>query len=290
MSPLLHAFWARQVLAALARLTVESVPERAHGWPGWPEYFDNTSGIGSVERPTFYKDRRSGVLLPFRGRAKPVPVEEKTGVEAHITAVPFGTTRKARKFWKQQIAEVKVPNDVVERYGIGFDGDDRTDRIAERMALHQRFWKVPYHWVGLLNGDVLHNNLISRYTHHGDGGNSRLIGVAAEANLPGLERKRTKKHHDLDEHFIETNRATVRLAVLKGREDGAPIERLYAHRQYSNGRIGDPGEGWWKEIGIPMSEELHLARMVYHAGRTGREICTEWDPVGRVDYRGRLVS
>jgi hypothetical protein len=82
----------------------------------------------------------------------------------------------------------------------------------------------------------------------------------------------------------------MRLAVLQGREDGAPVARLYAHRQYSDGRIGDPGEGWWKEIGIPIATELHLDRMTQYYHGSGREICREWDDTGRVNYHGRRAA
>jgi len=284
-------FWSqsiflRQLLASVAQRTVESLPPRA---TRWPDYFDNTEGIGAIRRPAFYRDRRSGVLLPYKGRAAFVPPEQKIGIEAHITAVAFGTTRKARARWRKRIAEGKLPVDLLRKYGLADSEPETAGAVAERLALHERFWKVPYHWVGLLNGDVLRNNDITRYTYHGDHGNGPLIGVAAEGNMPGLEKNRKKKHHGLDEHFIETNRAALRLAVHKGREAGAPVGRLYAHRQYSNGRIGDPGEGWWKEVGIPMATELRLKRMVHFMDGVGREICREWDEDGRVDYRGSVL-
>ena len=283
MSALLHSFWIRQAIAA-SRSIVEKKPEVAQAWP---DFFDNTEGIGPIARPLFFRDKRSGIYVPFKGRAKPVPVEEKIGIEAHITAVAYGTTKKARKFWAGQIRDGMIPEEVLALYRAGFDGDDWVEKTAERMALHQRFWKAEYHWIGLLNGDVLYNNQISRYTFHGSGGNSKLIGVSGEGNFPGLEKKRKKKHNGWHEHTIETNRGTIRLAVLKSREEGAPVERLYAHRQYSDGRIADPGEGWWKEIGIPMSKELHLERMVFQKFGKGREICREWDPEGRVNYWGK---
>lgn len=284
MGLLLQAFWARRWIASIARATIESLPQQTEERP---EYFDNTGGIGTVRRPAFYKDKRSGKMLTFEGRAQELSPEDKLGVEAHITAVAFGTTKNARKLWKNKIESGELSSLVLEPYRLGMEGD--VERIAERLALHQRFWKVPYHWVGLLNGDILHNNLITRYTHHGDSGNRRLIGVAAEADMPGLEKDRKKKHHDLSERFIETNRATLRLAVMKARHEGAPICRLYAHRQYSPKRVGDPGEGWWKEIGIPIAKELHLDRMTSFADGKGLEICREWDELGRVDYRGKRL-
>lgn len=279
----LNSFWYRQ-LAAATRSVVETKPEPAKAWP---DFFDNTEGIGPVQRPLFYQDKRSGILLPFKGRAKPIPIEEKIGIEAHITAVAYGTTARARKFWANQIRGDLLPEDILGHYRSGFDGEDWLEKTAERLALHQRFWKAEYHYIGLLNGDVLYNNQISRYTFHGSGGNSKLIGVSGEGNFPGLESKRKKKHHGWDPHTIETNRGAIRLAVLDSRKRGAPVERLYAHRQYSGGRIADPGEGWWKEIGIPMAKELSLERMIFQKFGKGREICREWDPDGRVDYWGK---
>ena len=280
--------WVRHLVSWARLATVETEPERAQGWP---DFFDNTEGIGPVKRTLFYKDKRSGILLPFKGYAKPVPAEKKIGVEAHITAVPFGTTKSARAFWRKQIEQGLIPEPVVQLYAVGFDPGqpDWTERTAERMALHQRFWEVPYHYIALLNGDVLKNNQGSRYTFHGNGGNLPLVGVSLEGNYPGLEKNRKPKHNGYDEHTILTGRASVRLAVLDNRDQGSPIEALFAHRQYSKGRIGDPGEGWWREIGIPISQELHLERRVAFTHGSGRQVCREWDHTGQVDYFGRAA-
>lgn len=282
----LNSFWLRQLIAA-ANSTVEKKPEIA---TKWPDFFDNTDGIGSVKRPLFYKDKRSGILLPFKGRSAPVAVEDKIGVEVHITAVAYGTTKKARAFWTRLIRSGELDDTVIELFSDGVKYEvmtaEQVANTAERMALHQRFWKAEYHYIGLLNGDILHNNDITRYTFHGSGGNSKLIGVSGEGNFPGLEKKRKKKHHGWTPHEIETNRGALRLAVLNSREDGAPVERLYAHRQYSGGRIADPGEGYWKEIGIPIAKELNLERMTFQSFGKGREICREWDEEARVNYWG----
>lgn len=251
-----------------------------------PDYFDNTRGIGPVDRTLFYK-HTSGILLPFKGAPQPVPLSRRIGICAHITAIAFGTSASKRKFWKRLIDDGTIDEATWKLYG------ETPDAAAQRMALHQRFWTVPYHWVGLLNGDVLKNNDITRYTYHGNGSNGWHIGVSAEANLPGLEkfRKGSKKYHDLDEFSIQTWRATVRLAVVEGREEGAPIEELTAHRRYSKSRIGDPGEGWWKEVGLPMAKELDLT-IVYSDKNEfgGYDMCREWDPNGLVDYRGRPIN
>ena len=273
-------FWFRDFIAwSLRSAGIEKLPEREKEWPS---FFDNTEGIGLVKRTLFYKDKNSGIFLPFKGRSRPATKGTKVGVEAHITAVEFGTTARSRQFWKDLILSGQLDG-VWERYG-----KDK-DEAAQRMALHQRFWTVPYHWVSLRNGDVLHNNQISRHTYHGNGGNGPLIGVSLEGNYPGLEKNRTKKHSGMDAFVIETARAGLRLAVTEGRNDGEPVETLYAHRQYSDGRVGDPGEAWWKEVGIPMAKELVLERKVSFKHGSGNEICNEWDPLGMVDYRGRRI-
>ena len=283
-------FWFRQFLSwSLKSAGIETVPERA---ANWPDYFDNTEGIGEVKRTLFYKDKRSGIFLPFKGRAKPVEAETKIGVEAHITAIAYGTTKRARRFWINAIKEGLVSLETARKFGFTGEPANDADYLASatRMALHQRFWKVPYHWVGLLNGDIIHNNIITRYTHHGNGGNGPLVGASLEGSYPGLEKNRKAKHNGYDDFTIETGRATIRLAVEHSRDQGAPIQFLYAHRQYSSGRLGDPGEGWWKEIGLPMAAELKLEIRYRFKHGSGNQIPVEWDESGLVDYRGRPIK
>ncbi len=283
-------FWFRQFIAwGLQSAGIETVPGRESAWP---DYFDNTKGIGEVKRKLFYKSN-GGVLLPFKGRPKPVLAETKIGIEAHITAVAFGTTKSARKFWLQAIQSGLIPDALLKKYQIEALEKEHgpiegLELVARRMALHARFWEVPYHYVALLNGDVLFNNDITRYTYHGNGGNALLIGVCLEGNYPGLEKNRKPKHHQYDEFTIETGRAALRLSVSKSRGEGAPCEELYAHRQYSDGRLGDPGEGWWKEIGLPVAKELNLQIRYNFKHGSGNMIPREWDENGLVDYYGRM--
>ncbi len=285
-------FWFRQFISwSLKSAGIERLPERA---TVWPDYFDNTEGIGEVKRALFYKDKRTGLMLPFKGRGRPADVSTKIGVEAHITAVSYGTRKRARKFWLRAIEDELIPEVLLKKYqqeALEREGgpDEGYKLVAERMALHQRFWKVPYHYVALLNGDILFNNQISRYTYHGNGGNGPLVGISLEGNFPGLTKNRKKKHDVMDGFVIETSRAAIRLAVGKSREEGAPIEILAAHRQYSDGRLGDPGEEWWKEVGIPMKKELSLEVHYSFRHGSGNKICREWDPEGLVDYRGRAI-
>lgn len=281
-------FWFRQFISwSLQSAGIERLPDRE---TAWPDHFDNTEGIGEVRRQLFYKHSQSGIYLPFKGRPNPVDPSTKVGIEAHITAVSYGTTARAQKFWLKAINDNLIPDVLLKKYQArALEDEGSPEFAAQRMALHQRFWKVPYHYVALLNGDVLFNNQVTRYTYHGNGGNGPLIGLSLEGNYPGLEKNRKPKHNGYDEFTIETGRAAFRLSVTKSREEGAPCEWMHAHRQYSGGRIGDPGEGWWKEIGLPMAKELHLDVRYDFKHGSGNMICREWDENGLVDYRGRML-
>ena len=278
-------FWLRSLIAKVNQASgLEQLPPRA---TAWPDFYDNTNGIGEVERPAFYKNN-----LTYKGRSGEYPIEKKIGIEFHQMAITFGTRSSRRRFWAKAIKDSRIPDDLLAQYKDGLTGSPESilEQVAEQMALHERFWKVPYHYAGLLNGDVLFNNPITRYTYHGNGGNGPLIGVALEGHFPGIESKRQPKHNGLDEHTILTGRSVVRLAVEKSREEGAPVEKLFSHRQYSSGRMGDPGEGPWKEIALPMAKELNLTIDYKFKHKTGKQVPREWDPKGLVDYRGRALK
>lgn len=284
-----QAFWLRTLLAAIKQGTgVEKLPQRAKEWP---DFFDNTDGIGPIKRTLFYKSK-GGVMLPYKGRPRPVPASTKVGIEAHITAVEFGTTKRSRKFWLGAIdrGELDVhDNETDQDVSLWRKYGETPQEAAERMALHQRFWNVPYHWLALQNGDILHNNDITRYTYHGNGGNELLVGVSLEGNYPGIEANRKSKHSAIDEHVIETARGALRLAVKHSRDLGSPIEWLYAHRQYSKGRLGDPGEWWWRNIGLVVALEMNLKVNYPFKHGSGNPIPHEWDDNGIVDFRGRPI-
>lgn len=277
-------FWLRSLIGQLKQgIGLEQIPPRA---AAWPDFFDNTEGIGGVARKAFYKKG-----LTYKGRPGAYPIEKKIGIELHQMACTFGTSKGRRRFWLKAIADEKIPAALMEKYEEGLTGSrsEILEKMAAQMALHERFWKVPYHYAGLLNGDILRNNQISRYTYHGNGGNGPLIGVALEGHFPGIESIRKPKHNDIDVHTIETGRAVLRLAVTKSRKEGAPVTRIYAHRQYSGGRTGDPGEGLWKEVVLPVAKELDLEVRLDFKHGSGKKIPRDWDPEGVVDYKGRAL-
>ena len=171
----------------------------------------------------------------------------------HITAARFGTARYQRRPWEQRLDAGDLPAELVAQYGLDEPGQDE---VAARLALHARFWTVPYHWVGLRNGDVLFNNQPTRYTFHGNGANASAIGVSMEGVLPARERDRRARHDVADDAFVARGQRLLRLAVAETRGAGAPLTHITAHRCYLSGRRGDPGEAVWRQVVVPLLDEL----------------------------------
>jgi len=261
-----------------------------------PAHFDNVTGyLATKYRKNFYK-HSSGKMLPFKGRPKPVAIETRTHIGCHITAVEFGVSSRRVSFWKKEILSEQIPIDVVDLYTHSKNGITSLDDLLEadieeaasRMALHERFWKVPYHVVGLVNGDVLLNNLLTSYTYHGNGLNDEAIGLSAEANLPGLISGQKSKHTKVTEHWIETQRHAFKVGYERAMTMGAPLVGVRCHRQSSDSRTGDPGEAYYRYVATPMSEKYKLKLDVFFSDkRGGKEICIEWDEKGRVNYHGK---
>lgn len=262
-------FWSRALFQWLRLAT--RLEQDVHAREDlFPKFFDNIEAEGF---------RPSDRFCPHKGKqGKIVESGVRVGICVHQTAVKFGTTRRSREKWKRRgVARSMVADSVV---GWG-----------NRMALHERFWKVPYHVVSLLNGDVLLNNRLEHWTYHGGGANRLLYGWAMEGSFPGLESGRKSKHHVLDDFTIETGRAGIRLLVEKARARGDEISLVLPHRTYKcPGRAGDPGEAIWREIVLPETKSLQVFPDYERRAGTGLPVPVEWDSDATHDYRGRRVA
>jgi hypothetical protein len=245
-----------------------------------PCHFNNIDGwLASNYRKPYYKG------LKFEGKKTPIKPSNRTHIACHITATHFGTMSSRRSVWKKLIQSGTIPAEVLSRYDTG-----DIDKTAARLALHERFWTVPYHVVGLRNGDVLLNNHLTSYTFHGNFLNDEAIGLASEANLPGLAKNRNSKHTVTDEHWVMTNRRAFEVAYELAMNENMPIQGVRCHRQASNGRVGDPGEEYYRLILRPMAEKLKLTIDLDYKVGTGLPIPREWDERGKVNYRGTRIT
>lgn len=261
----------------------EDKPQTSDIYQTVPPHFDNIEGwVAAKYRRPFYET--SGTKLKYKGRVGLVRATQRTHIGCHITAVEFGTSSSRRAFWLKELA--KFPTEIRERYQL--ESDEAT---AERLALHERFWKVPYHVVGLVNGDILHNNNLRSYTYHGKGLNDEAIGLSAEAKLPGLISKYDpNKYTKVDDHWVETNRKAFEVAYELAMEEGMPIQGVRCHRQSSSGRVADPGEQYYKLVLRPMAERLGLRIDINYTTGSGSAIPVEWDDRGVINYYGKLVK
>lgn len=277
-------FWMRRLWDKVLKLMVEKLPEKAERFP---DYFDNIHGpLAAKYRKPFYK--YGNKTLMFKGYSKPLRPEEKTGICLHQTGVEFGTSRRRRAFWRKVIDS---DPETVRAHGFFIPEDEEgKQKLAERIALHERFWVVPYHFVGLPNGDILYNNDVRSYTWHGNKSNRRTLGVAVAGHFPGLEKNRRSTHTKSDDFILGTMQACMRLAVLKGREEGCPIEDLTAHRVYSAGRTNDPGEHIWKNVAIPATEAYNLVVSYDRKVGSGRQIPNLWDENSPYDWYGKKIG
>jgi hypothetical protein len=280
----------------------ETVPEEEAVWPseednttaqpGIPGHFDNTvweQELGGCLRKPFYK--ASAQLLPFKGLPWPRDPAKVTHICTHQTAVSFGVSSRRVKFWRKQLSTNSVAGAIVRTFVPSWNpehllSDDQVEHVARRIALHERFWVVPYHVVALQNGDLLHNNGFRRYTYHGSSANAHSLGVAMEGAYPARPGAKSV----LTDFQAHTMQQALRLAVLKGREMGMPLTHVTAHRCYSKTRYGDPGWEIWEKAVIPVTVELDLKIDFMHKRSSGRPIPIDWDTFALFDWKGKRVA
>ncbi len=282
-------YWMRRFFNFLLLASVYQLPGEATSFPQTlegekeppkviPAHFDNIEGwIARNHRKAIHKGK------VFKGYADPVAPEQRTHIGCHITGIEFGVASYRVKFWLKQILAKKIPEEVLSRYRLA-----SPEETAARIALHERFWKVPYHVVGLRNGDILLNNDFLSYTWHGNYINDEAIGLSAECNLPGLAKNRKSSHTKVSEFWVETNRKAFTVAYELGMEQNLPIKAVRCHRQASDRRLADPGEDYYRLVLRPMAEKHGLEiDLDYLHPKGGAKICRDWDERGMVDYRGR---
>ena len=158
------------------------------------------------------------------------------------------------------------------------------------LALQRRALGVACHAMAFRKGWVVWSNPLDLYIYHGNGFNSYTLGLEVEGRYPGLTNSpdSTTWGGDptpLTQEIIDAARAGVALLLSEGRKMGMPIEYIYAHRQSSDTRRSDPGEGLWRDVvlgyAIPV---LGLKTKPAESIGSGMAIPVDWDPDGRGKY------
>lgn len=125
---------------------------------------------------------------------------------------------------------------------------------------------------------------------HGNGFNARCVGIEGDGTYAGIEgdlrtvwddptTKYREQGMDLPDPFIAAYLETCRAIIRRVHDAGGAIKFILAHRQSSESRQNDPGEGIWKRVALVIMKEFGL-----HDGGVGfkvddgRPIPEAWDP------------
>lgn len=202
----------------------------------------------------------------------------------HVTGVHggFGVSKRLRKRWERTVEIGRVDTDLVaqlvearaNRFGDG--------KLAQRLALWERYRNTPYHEIAAANGDVLRNRRLAQRSYHAGKGNDGA-GLAIDC----------AHDEELDDWLIETGRAAFSDLVRRLRRHGDPNRELLVgpHRATSGQRRLDPNVGVWREIVLPMVESLQPNIVIDYEWKlsTGRQVPDVWDPDALYDSRGRRL-
>lgn len=168
-----------------------------------------------------------------------------TGICVHQTAVEFGASSAA----------VRAANG---------DAD---------LARHRRALGVHAHATAFRDGTGALAYPLQAYVFHGNGLNAESIGLEIE----GLYSGATDRHEATDGAVAAACELLSRI-VEEGRAAGMPLRYVWAHRQSSPTRRGDPGAELWHrvvlEYAVPV---LGLECQPERTWGQGRPIPHEWD-------------
>lgn len=179
--------------------------------------------------------------------------KEIDGIAIHQTAVDFGASPAA----------------------IRAAGGDKL------LATHRRALNVGAHMTAFRTGYAVLANPLPWYVYNANKMNRRILGFEIEGSYPGLTKARTKSHTPFTGEIVEAAKAGLKYLVDAGRAAGMPIKYIWAHRQSSDTRRGDPGEEIWREIVLAYAVPvLGLETRVFDIFDEGRRIPTDWDPDG----------
>jgi len=182
-----------------------------------------------------------------------------SGVMLHQTAVFYGVSSQ------QQAAS----------------GGDR------HLALHRRGLNVACHAIafdgqraGVVCGHGVATAPVAWYCYQANTANAESLGLEIEGAYPGTV---TPGCVMPSQTVIDAARAALRYLVEEGRREGMPIRYVWAHRQSSASRRGDPGEALWKAVALEYGVKvLGLETQPARTWGDGRPIPVEWQPDGGV--------
>lgn len=160
-----------------------------------------------------------------------------------------------------------------------------------------RYYSIGAHFVVLRSGRVLWMCDPNRIVYHGNGWNARCVGVEVNGLYPGLEDdpgtadnealKTTwddpttparEKPMSVTPQAMASLRNLTRWLRWYGKQNGAKVDFLVAHRQSSMDRENDPGQAIWRQAAVPLHAELGMSDGGVGFTIGGYAIPEKWDP------------
>jgi N-acetyl-anhydromuramyl-L-alanine amidase AmpD len=152
---------------------------------------------------------------------------------------------------------------------------------------YHRALGVACHALAFNDGTSVLANPLAWLVYHGNGFNSRSLGLEIEGRFPGLVGKPStlaaEPETPCDAVVIAAAADALRWLVEEGRAEGMPLRYVWAHRQSSPTRRSDPGEAPWVAL-LPTFAELGLevqpALVLNSKSGAGRPIPEAWGGSG----------
>lgn len=234
-------------------------------------------------------------LLPITAKkAYNTPLSPDTTDETtvHVTAVRggFGVSKSRVQYWREEIDDAfrhtnpLLVAQLYEAHKVPVGEILPLELAARRLATWERFKNVPYHGLGIRNGDCIANHPLSRHSWHGNAGN-RGTGWALDC----------APDEKLEAWMIETGRVSFEIHCARMYAWSSRVRttglRILAHRQHSASRRQDPGAYVWREVIKPVVSALDYVDIDYWTKTSsGLQIPRSWDDAALYDDKGRKVA
>jgi len=152
-------------------------------------------------------------------------------------------------------------------------------RIGDKV---ERWYPVTCHFGITPGGKAILNNDLNRTMYHANGLNGTTVGIEIDGNYYGIDGKENTfwaaggGPHHLTQEQIDAAKDAIRFIVREVESNGGKIEAVFAHRQSSNQRQGDPGSEIWKQIGLWAQDEGLNNNPGFTVG-SGMPLPVDWD-------------
>lgn len=153
-----------------------------------------------------------------------------------------------------------------------------------------RYDAIGAHFVVTRLGKILHMHDMDRLIVHGNGFNTRTVGIEFDGLYAGVqgdpktvwddpETSRHEVGQDVTDQAVSAGQQLLRWICAEVRRRGGKVSVLVAHRQASENRRNDPGSEIWQRVALPMHEQLVLTDggSGFKIG-SGYPIPEAWDP------------